>query len=369
MRIKSLDVLRGVAILLVLGEHKFASDLWLRVGWSGVDLFFVLSGFLISGLLFAEYKKHGSIRVSRFLIRRGLRIYPAYYLALAYFVGRDMVRGQMPSTQAAMSVVFLQNYGPGPINHTWSLAVEEHFYLLLPATLLLLIWGARRGNSGEQRANPFAPLPRVVLAVAVLILTLRIATFVLVPYHNETHHFPTHLRLDSLLFGVLIGYAYHFHFDGLCELVDRRRWVLVAAACTLLSVAVVFEREGAVMATIGFSALYLGYGATLVLSIPLGSAQASPATSESAWQRLGKHLGSAAAFVGYYSYAIYLWHPPVAGAVGRFERMAGIELHYLVSFGLYVALSIAMGIAMTKLVEMPVLRIRDRIWPARGTIG
>ena len=81
-----LDVLRGMAILLVMGRHLemprpdggigVLAEAWLTIGWLGVDLFFVLSGFLIGGLLLMELDKHGTIAVLRFLIRRGLKIYP-----------------------------------------------------------------------------------------------------------------------------------------------------------------------------------------------------------------------------------------------------------------------------------------------------
>jgi hypothetical protein len=92
-RSRSLDILRLVAVLLVLGRHMepfplsfgknvtfYATRLWQNGGWAGVDLFFVLSGYLIGGLLFAEAKRSGNLRVSRFLLRRGLKIYPAFYV-------------------------------------------------------------------------------------------------------------------------------------------------------------------------------------------------------------------------------------------------------------------------------------------------
>src|ERR1700683_1541313 len=82
MRNKRLDVLRCVAVLLVMFRHSDVSDFLRRVGWIGVDLFFVLSGFLISGLLFSEYKKRHAISLKRFFIRRGLKIYPAFYVFL-----------------------------------------------------------------------------------------------------------------------------------------------------------------------------------------------------------------------------------------------------------------------------------------------
>ncbi|HXJ16319.1 MAG TPA: acyltransferase, partial [Candidatus Polarisedimenticolia bacterium] len=80
MRNKRLDVLRSIAVLLVLLYHSEIGTRLANAGWAGVDLFFVLSGFLISGLLFTEYKKRGSIDFKRFFIRRGLKIYPAFYV-------------------------------------------------------------------------------------------------------------------------------------------------------------------------------------------------------------------------------------------------------------------------------------------------
>jgi peptidoglycan/LPS O-acetylase OafA/YrhL len=82
MRNKRLDILRCVAVVLVLGRHGVIDGVWKETGWAGVDLFFVLSGFLISGLLFSEYKKKQSIDLPRFFIRRGFKIYPAFYLML-----------------------------------------------------------------------------------------------------------------------------------------------------------------------------------------------------------------------------------------------------------------------------------------------
>ena len=87
-RVVFFDVLRGIAVILVLGRQmaapapdvsgllKHGANLWIQVGWTGVDLFFVLSGFLVSGLLFTEYQRHGSVDVVRFLVRRGFKIYP-----------------------------------------------------------------------------------------------------------------------------------------------------------------------------------------------------------------------------------------------------------------------------------------------------
>src|ERR1700761_2224153 len=88
----NLDALRGIAILLVLGNHFGYFSVWQRMGWAGVDLFFVLSGFLISGLLFDEWQRFGSIDFRRFYIRRGFKIYPAFYFLLLITVAVNFVR-------------------------------------------------------------------------------------------------------------------------------------------------------------------------------------------------------------------------------------------------------------------------------------
>src|SRR3954471_20438531 len=81
-RLTELDFLRGIAVILVLFAHHYLISYTGTMGWIGVDLFFVLSGFLVSGLLFAEYKKFGDIHPVRFLIRRGFKIYPLFYLSI-----------------------------------------------------------------------------------------------------------------------------------------------------------------------------------------------------------------------------------------------------------------------------------------------
>ena len=150
----SLDLLRAVAVFLVIGRHvKYPLDAgwgpigetvmrtWTRGGWVGVDLFFVLSGFLVSGLLFREYQHKGTISIGRFLIRRGLKIYPAFYFLLAVTVVQTVSRKgtsaiSLPAVVA--ECLFVQNYGPSMLQHSWSLAVEEHFYLLCSLLIFFL---------------------------------------------------------------------------------------------------------------------------------------------------------------------------------------------------------------------------------------
>jgi peptidoglycan/LPS O-acetylase OafA/YrhL len=90
MRQKSLDFLRGI-VILVLFRHSNVVEILTQIGWIGVDLFFVLSGFLVSGLLFKEYITYGSINAKLFFIRRGLKIYPLFYFAILLTVAFNLV--------------------------------------------------------------------------------------------------------------------------------------------------------------------------------------------------------------------------------------------------------------------------------------
>src|ERR1019366_6522082 len=142
-RSPQLDLLRGMAVLLVIAHHYPYYDYLYRVGWAGVDLFFVLSGFLISGLLFTDWKRTGRLSIGRFFLRRGLKIYPGFYVFLLITALSLRLHGGRFWNE----VLFLQDYLPNFWAHTWSLAVEEHFYLLLPFVLLIFSKSATPGKT------------------------------------------------------------------------------------------------------------------------------------------------------------------------------------------------------------------------------
>lgn len=303
MRNKRLDVLRCVAIVLVLLYHGEVA----RAGWVGVDLFFVLSGFLISGLLFAEYKKWGSISFKRFFIRRGLKIYPAFYFLILFNIFYQLAshKGRGTLSQYLSEVLYIQNYGPCIWGHTWSLAVEEHFYILLPVFLLLLI------RRSPRRENPFRAMPWAFLVVATLCLASRIATvegLLGADLHDwavyRAVYATTHCRMDSLFFGVLLGYLHHFRPDFLDRLLapTANRVALTLLAVTLLSCPLFLPFYHPLMLTAGLTLVYVGFGIVLVLSLRLHGVL--PAGLARPLERIGTTL----AYVGMYSYSIYLWH-------------------------------------------------------------
>jgi peptidoglycan/LPS O-acetylase OafA/YrhL len=352
----ALDVLRAVAVLLVLGRHlprpaggpdwvRGAFDVWFRGGWVGVDLFFVLSGYLVAGLLFQEYRRHGRLSPGRFLVRRGFKIYPAFYVFLiaTLLVAKATRLPRFGRPAVLAEVFFVQNYVPGVWNHTWSLAVEEHFYLLLPLLLVVLLARAR------HTADPFRPVMMVFVAVAAGLLGLRIATALAYDYHHYRHLFPTHLRIDSLLAGVVLAYVTHFHRALLDRFVRPRRVALIAGGLALLAPAFVFAvEETPAIYTVGLT-LFAAGSACLIAGLMATGVPANPVVR-------------AVAGVGAHSYSIYLWHMPVL--VWGVPRLGDVS--YPLMALVYVAASVAVGVGMARLVELPALRLRDRWFPSRA---
>lgn len=149
-RFNGLDHLRAIAILLVLMYHyrAFMHPDWIdtygRFGWTGVDLFFVLSGFLISNQLFQEIKNRGNFSLKSFFTKRFFRIIPPYFFTLLLYFCFPFFRERESLSPLWKFLIFTQNYNldvinKGTFSHAWSLCIEEQFYLILPFSLLLFI--------------------------------------------------------------------------------------------------------------------------------------------------------------------------------------------------------------------------------------
>jgi peptidoglycan/LPS O-acetylase OafA/YrhL len=366
-RLIQLDVLRFLAVVLVLGRHmspfeealpeplrKFSFH-WIQCGWAGVDLFFVLSGFLISGLLFREYQSYGQIRIFRFLVRRGFKIYPSFLLFLAGVLYVQITNynwnPEVTPYQLIRELLFLQSYAPGLLAHTWSLGVEEHFYILLP---LVMLFACRRFG---DRPDPFWWLPKASLAIFVILLAARLTTAWCVPgliYY--THWFPTHLRIDSLLFGVLISYYYHYYHASFVSNVRRYAWVLGAIGLLLLVVS--FINLGTFFIyTSGFTCLFTAFGIFLAISLVFPMPQREPVHL----------LLRGAAFVGAHSYTIYLWHMPVKiwGPMYA-QRWFGLKPSGASDLLIYFVGSILLGVVLSLMLEVPMLKLRDWLFPSRS---
>jgi peptidoglycan/LPS O-acetylase OafA/YrhL len=358
VRIKRIDVLRCLAVLLVLFHHGGYFSIF-KMGFVGVDLFFVLSGFLISGLLYSEYQKSGTINFKRFFLRRGLKIYPSFYaMILATFIVQ-LAAHKLSYWSAYLSeIFFLQDYKASIWSHCWSLGVEEKFYILLPVLLLLLIRFSR------NRLNPFTTIPWAFFVIAVLCLGLRAATIWLTPaskFYGDTIIMPAHDRIDELSFGVLLGYLHYFHRLATENFMRSgiNRWVVGLLSAAFLSTCFIFAATGHFFLIFGPTFLYLGFGGLLLLCIHLRDvlphAFAAPL----------EKLGAASALIGLYSYSIYLWQGVFGVYTERgFQQFLHIQLRGFTRFTWYVLGCVVFGIFMARLIEFPVLKLRDTFFPS-----
>jgi peptidoglycan/LPS O-acetylase OafA/YrhL len=364
-RLISLDLLRGVAILLVLGFHSLPSPAGILapfahiltvIGWSGVDLFFVLSGFLVGGLLFHEIRKSGRLDVTRFIIRRGFKIWPLYYLFLVIGVvyrAKGMHIGLAASARSTWpNWLHVQNYFGTPFGVTWSLAVEEHFYLFLPLLLAILVWASR-----DSRVS-LPLLPWIVGVVAVTCFVLRWVF----PQEWVPAGY-THLRMDSMFAGVLLAYLHYFR-PSTFNITSRHPLLFIALGCVMLLPLCHFKQDSRFTWTIGHVLAYCGYGLILISTV---HGFAGP---RAAW--LENPVVRAVAFIGVYSYPIYLWHIGLGQRPSHWLLDHGVfsrwsTLQWITVNGVWIVFMIVVGVTLSKLVEFPMLALRDRLYPSRAT--
>lgn len=298
---KVLDALRGVAILLVLLGHAFprAAGGWFSLGWIGVDLFFVLSGFLITRILLQQYES-GLVDwrgYSSFMRNRMLRIFPLYYaFLLCIFVLQaaniaPYFKGFMH--QLPWYILYCSNWGlvlssdcvrVSGMGHVWSLAVEEQFYVVWP---LVVWWAVRKGW-----------LPQVILFGIICAVFLRWVfpafpgVYVLTP-----------MRMDALLAGGAIAWLYHkkieFKFSG-------SKWSLLFLFLTAVLIAVVAQtpsKSHPMYAQFGFSAFALFFAVSLFQLVK--AEDAGQITMGSMWRN------AQLCWLGKYAYGLYLIHYPM----------------------------------------------------------
>jgi peptidoglycan/LPS O-acetylase OafA/YrhL len=349
-RNSQLDFLRALAILLVLGRHFAPRGLWSRSGWIGVDLFFVLSGFLVSGLLFQEHRLCRGIDVKRFLIRRGFKIYPSFWLLLVATALLSLGSNEARRPLAWLSeVLFLQNYGPALWGHTWSLAVEEHFYLLVALVLFFL------GRAKRDDPDPFASVPRWGLGVLALVLAFRVLTVALLPVRYKMNTLGTHLRIDGLLFGTLLAYYYYYHGQAMQRFVSSYALPLLFASALGVAPALFLDWMHPFIRSLGFTLLYLAFGG--FMAVLLLERRCAAAFRNVRWL-------AALSSLGVYSYNIYLWHTPFARWVTEpMIKYTVCPITPEALFLLNVVQSILVGGLMTWLVELPTLALRNRLFP------
>lgn len=343
MRKKGLDILRTIAVILVLFRHSnLEVNIWKDFGWLGVDLFFVLSGFLISGLLFNEYKEQQQINLKRFLIRRGFKIFPPFYffmfatLSFNYFYG---LQTNIEPIKLVSELFYLQSYAPTIWIHTWSLAVEEHFYIAFSSTLFFLT----KGQFIDKKKQ-------FITAMIGLLIISFLLRFQVSYAHKEDVYYSfmkTHLRADGILIGILLSYLYHFT-DWTNKLLNKK-WSVCFISFLLISPGFYFQGGSFFMNTIGLTTVNLGFAGLVFLSLNIEQYM------ENIFLKYFKYPIELFCFIGVNSYSIYLWHLNSKRIIYSY-----FNYHPNILLLLYVCLSIFLGIFMSYLIEKTSLKIRDK---------
>ncbi len=357
-RSKKIDFLRGIAVLLVVLFHYPSIKIINRMGWVGVDLFFVLSGFLVSGLIFKEYLQYGKVNLKLFLIRRGFKIYPLFFFFMGVTICiRLLLNEPLTLKQTLGEIFFIRNYIGGYWIHTWSLSVEEQFYFFLAAVAFFAV---KYGWIKNLKAvNLFFISFFIFCAVARSIdafLEHKYGTNSLLNVWARNVH--THFRIDSLLFGVFISYFFHFKTQQLKNFTDRYKKILLPVFVVLISPVFFLTNTHLFISTAGFSLLYLGFGALLVYFISAKKLEQKILLTP------GKYLFNAIAFIGVYSYAIYLWHFFVRIYVMD-EWVQKWQLNHNIEIVIYVCISLLAGFIFSKYIEYYFLAVRDKYFPSK----
>ncbi len=345
-RDQNIDLLRASAIAMVLIYHwvqrwparEESVRAFTELGQYGVDLFFVISGWLIGGLYWRELKNQQTVQVRRFLLRRWLRTVPPYLAALPIaWAGVAITRGEQFDWRY---LLFLQNYYERIpfFLVSWSLCVEEHFYLALP----LVLWAA-------VRIHPRAA--RWLALVALVPLCLRVSADPLLDATSFGRHLTaTHLRFEGLVLGVWAAWVSIHDMELWAKLKRLSRVLALPAAVPFLALALVGQK---VQYWFGYSLVAVVFVIWLVRlsdEPPVASAKLSAVSALARW-----------------SYSIYLTHTfvewPVLGLLrSRYPGAAPVWALVL------VLATVVSGAVFFKCVEAPAMHLRDKWVPRSGVL-
>jgi len=341
-----LDLLRALAVLMVVVFHLVVmspiTTPWIRdfamAGQYGVDLFFVLSGWLIGGLYWRERANFGDVEIGRFWMRRWIRTVPPYFVALALsYGGALIVRGDKFDIGY---LLFLQNYYERLPYFlvSWSLCIEEHFYLLMPIAFLIMF----------RRSSPRA----IAWAVFAIVAISPVARYFWFSGAKEDFGFSqtaTHLRLDGIAIGVWLSFV---AVQSPRLLDNCRPYASYAVGVSAAALALIEFSGARLNYTLWWTAISVLFAALLVWA----------RTSD--WS--GVRLGAIARGVALPSYSIYLTHPlalHIANtAVNGKNGVTAIILYSSIALPLVVAFAAA----FYWVVERSSILIRDAVAPRRA---
>ena len=359
-RLLGLDHLRAIAISFIFLFHYFilsgGHPEWLpdlaKFCWTGVDLFFVLSGFLISSQLFVQLKKKGAISLKLFLLKRIFRIIPAFLITVVLYFSLPFFREKESLPPLWKFLTFTQNLGlnikdSGTFSHCWSLCVEEHFYIILPLTLILL-----------QHSNLIKRGYWLLIFLFLFGFIIRIYSYkhLFLPniedenswlYWYKYVYYPTYNRLDGLITGVAIAVIYQFlptlwitltRFGNLFILLSL---IVLTAAYFLCNDQMTLEAS-----VFGFPLIAIGYGCMVFGAI-------SPTSFLYKWN------SNITKIIAKLSYSIYLTHKGVIHITHQLTKVYIPDDNLMMLICIITCITFAY--LLNRIIEKPFMKLHNSL--------
>jgi len=365
-RLCGLDTLRAAAIVLVLMSHyavvvshRPTFGFLTTIGWTGVDLFFVLSGYLIGNQILSVYARREAFSLKAFFARRLLRTLPNYYVVLLAYLLFPVALGGTDMAPIWRFLTFTQNIGlhfGATFSHSWSLCIEEQFYVVLPLAAVLIFAMPKSVRWGW-------------LAMATAILAGMIVRGTAWMEHGrnlmDASDFGPHVyyssfaRFDELLPGVAIAMLKNFHGRLYARITRQGNLLLVCGGLAFAAIAYVFmnyqEIDG-----YGFSFWVMTFGYPLLA----GSFALLTLSALSENSLLNRVRVPGAESLALWSYAVYLAHKPLFKVLMTPLASWNIDLNAPSGIALVMALSLLGGWLLYRLVETPFMALRAKWFPA-----
>ncbi len=357
-----LDGLRALAILGVMISHWVHLDFVkkLGLGFWGVNLFFVLSGFLITEILLKQIyrkEKNGEI-LKKFYIKRTLRIFPIYYLVIFFAFFLNLDNSRLLSVYSFTYTLNFYNSFSGDtglyLSHIWSLCVEEQFYLIWPLLLLLI--------------NPDHHKKLILSAIGVALLFRFILLFLKIPHYNIYNYRMMPGCMDALGLGALLAYLKLNHTDRV-ESFLKKSFIPVISVIIFMTIVFFFKGGGLL------SEVFLRFLVSICSFFLIGNSLFHMK------KRFGKLLENGIIqYFGKISYGLYLYHLIISSLLGNWfssywesiqTSLPGILKYnsYLVSFPLYLSITIIIASLSYYIIERPFLHIKEKLenkWAQRS---
>ncbi|MBA2649278.1 MAG: acyltransferase [Legionella sp.] len=353
-RIYGLDTLRSLAIILVLMYHYvvFISHepifgFLSNIGWAGVDLFFVLSGYLIGNQIFSSIANQRTFSLKTFYYRRLLRTLPNYLFILGLYFLIPGFREYEYLSPLWKFLSFTQNFDlhvGTAFSHAWSQCIEEQFYFIFPAVTLLVLY------TKSFRASWLIILG--MIAIGIILRTSLWIHYVQQAESNDAYYsniyFSSFCRLDELILGVSLAMVKNFRKEIWVKVLEKGNLILLfGLSCSFMTLYLFSQYHFSLfMTALGFPLLAVSFAALIIAAL-------SPCSY------LHRIKIPGASNIAVWSYAIYLVHKPLMVITHKALLQWGVNLPS-VSLVIITLVSIFSGWLLYTCVEAPLLKVRDK---------